>query len=99
MHVQICQGLYFIAYFILLLTGLAEACCARYGRGTGAINVRNVICSGTEESVTACTYNDIAVTFNHNNDVGVQCQQGWSYRFINKLINYVCHTLLQALNT
>ena len=86
-HVQIYQGLYFSAYFILLLTGVAVACCGRYGRGTGAINVRNVICSGTEESVTTCLYNDNAVTSNHNNDVGVQCQQGWSYRLINKQIS------------
>ena len=58
---------------------MAVACCSRYGRGTGAINVRNVTCSGTEENVTTCLHNDNAVpSSNHNSDVGVQCRQGWS---------------------
>ena len=59
-----------------ILTGVAVDCCDMYGKGTGVINIRNVGCSGTEENITTCAYSNITTPLSHQNDVGVQCQQG-----------------------
>ena len=57
-------------------TGEAVSCCSSYGKGTDAIHIRDVGCSGTERNVTACSYYNVTVPRRHDYDVGVQCQQG-----------------------
>ena len=52
-------------------------CCAYYGEGNGPILVNSVSCSGSEKTVTSCSYST-SIMFDHRYDVGVQCQQGFS---------------------
>ena len=47
-----------------------------YGEGSGAIHIRDVICSGSERSITSCNYITNTVLTSHAQDVGVECQQG-----------------------
>ena len=61
--------------------GVVGHCCGYYGEGSGAIHIAQVTCSGSERSITSCTYFDniqLVIT-SHTQDVGVECQQGESY--------------------
>ena len=49
---------------------------AHYGEGSGAVSIRDVMCSGTEHNITSCVYYNDTVDDSHSDDVGVQCQQG-----------------------
>ena len=58
------------------MIGVVHHCCGYYGEGSGAIHIRQVTCSGSEEDISSCTYiNNTDVTI-HAQDVGVECQQG-----------------------
>ena len=59
--------------------GGVPRCCGYYGEGSGPINVRVVSCNGSEANITSCSFVTTTV-FDHQNDVGVQCQQGQSFR-------------------
>ena len=58
--------------------GAVPRCCGYYGEGSGPINVRVVSCNGSEANITSCSFVTTTV-FDHQNDVGVQCQQGQSF--------------------
>ena len=73
--------------------GAVPRCCGYYGEGSGPINVRVVSCTGFEPNITSCSFVTTTV-YNHQNDVGVQCQQGQS--FLVKYINYVWEQLLYS---
>ena len=51
-------------------------CCGYYGQGNGRI-FGAISCSGAELNITNC--DRTSSQYNHQNDVGVQCQQGQSY--------------------
>ena len=54
-------------------------CCGYYGEGNGRI-FGAISCSGAEQNVTNC--DRTSFQYNHQNDVGVQCQQGQLHNFI-----------------
>ena len=56
-------------------TGAVPLCCGQYGEGSGSILVNSVSCSGYEETISSC-YVSTSTVFDHQNAVGVQCQQG-----------------------
>ena len=58
-----------------MLLGSFPRCCGYYGEGSGPIIVHTVSCSGTEANITLCSYLT-STLYDHENDVGVQCQQG-----------------------
>ena len=61
---------------VLIHAGVVTHCCSYYGEGSGAIHIQQVNCSGSERSITSCTYVDDTVLTSHTQDVGVECQQG-----------------------
>ena len=53
-----------------------EIPCCTFGEGNGPIHIHNVTCADSETIITDCNYlNNTAIT-SHQQDVGVQCQQG-----------------------
>ena len=61
---------------IFIHVGVVGRCCGYYGNGSAAIHFRQVNCSGSESSITSCSYFKNTVTRNLALDVGVECQQG-----------------------
>ena len=58
----------------LCLDGIAYAN-AYFGQGTGDIALQNVACSGTENTLLACSSNTIFDTScSHSEDAGVKCE-------------------------
>ena len=51
-------------------------CCGYYGEGNGRI-FGAISCNGAEPNVTNCDHT--SPQYNHQYDVGVQCQQGQSF--------------------
>ena len=56
--------------------GVYPQCCGYYGEGSGPILVSSVSCSGSEEDISSCSHSHFT-TYDHQYDVGVQCQQGY----------------------
>ena len=56
--------------------GVVPRCCGYYGEGNGDI-YGAISCSGVEQNITNCDHT--SSQYNHQNDVGVQCQQGQLY--------------------
>ena len=56
--------------------GAVPRCCGYYGEGSGPVLLQQVSCTGSEENITSCP-NLTSIIYNHQNDVGVQCQQGY----------------------
>ena len=45
--------------------------------GSGYVHLRGVSCVGSESSITQCSYTIVSsLNISHQQDVGVQCQQG-----------------------
>ena len=61
---------------MLFMIGVVHRCCAYYGEGSGTIHIREVVCHGSETSITKCDYLNNTVRTSHAQDVGVECQQG-----------------------
>ena len=55
---------------------MAIPCCDIFGEGNGPIHFYNVSCTGPETIITDCDYQNNTVITSHQQDVGVQCQQG-----------------------
>ena len=73
MHVVVYGVLIVVSYnSLLLLLGATALGSAYFGPGTGAINMDNVFCSGSEEQLTDCTFSE---THNcaHSEDASVIC--------------------------
>lgn len=56
--------------------GVSISCCNVFGEGSGPILIRSVTCVGSEANITHCNYLNNTIITNHQQDVGVQCQQG-----------------------
>ena len=46
---------------------------ATYGQGTGPVQLSQVLCSGSENSITSCPSSAVGVNCQHNQDAGVTC--------------------------
>ena len=46
---------------------------AAFGPGTGTIHYDNVACTGTEDAITTCVYDDNTNDCSHAEDAGVTC--------------------------
>ena len=46
---------------------------ARFGRGSGAIVLDNVACTGSEERLIYCPYDSHTADCSHSEDAGVRC--------------------------
>ena len=60
----------------LHFTGAIPFTNAHFGRGTGAILIERVSCTGNEQFLANCSNSGIGITSSycgHNRDVGVQC--------------------------
>lgn len=65
-----CRG-----YASHIITGAIARTNAFFGRGTGAIVLDNVQCTGSEPTLLSCTTNPIGNhNCAHNEDAGVECQ-------------------------
>ena len=60
--------------------GAVPYCCGYFDEGVGKILVQQVSCSGPEENVTSCSYSNSTLN-DHQYDMGVQCQQGYTYYY------------------
>ena len=58
--------------------GMEVPCCDTFGEGSGPIHIYSVTCVGSEENITDCSYLNDTVITSHQQDIGVQCQQGLS---------------------
>ena len=57
--------------------GAVIPCCGMYGVGTGAITMRDVVCSGTESRIINCMFSiEPGSVVNRRNDAQVQCKKG-----------------------
>ena len=93
---------YLILYPFASSNSLGEAvpCCSLYGRGTDAVHIQNVGCSGTEVNITSCRNDSISVPQSHDYDVGVRCQQGLYTRSLDvKHHGVSLHELYASLTT
>ena len=50
-------------------------CCDIFGEGSGPLYLHNVSCTGSETNLTDCEHS-VIMSNNHQQDVGVKCQQG-----------------------
>lgn len=69
---------------ITLYIGAQAFVNAQLGQGTGSIAIRQVGCTGTENSVFSCSYNTLTLFCSHSEDAGVKCNRGmftYSLRF------------------
>ena len=65
-----------LAFIAYNNTGVSIPCCNIFEEGSGPIRIHSVACVGSEDNITDCYYLNNTVTTNHQQDVGVQCQQG-----------------------
>ena len=55
----------------------AIICCDKYEMGSGNVHLGDVSCVGSESHITQCNYTIVSsLEISHQQDVGVQCQQG-----------------------
>ena len=57
----------------LLSQGAVARTGAYFGQGTGAVQITNLGCSGTEQFLENCTYTTPTSVCSHTNDAGVTC--------------------------
>ena len=73
--------------FIILLDGQATYN-AYFGKGTGAVALEQVACTGSETSLLSCPSNTIFQTgCSHSDDAGVICQGNLQYESIDLSYN------------
>ena len=60
-------------YILSLHTGAVAQCCAHYGQGSGPVQVQNIVCSGSEPTISECSHSGTP-GIDHSMDIGVQCQ-------------------------
>ena len=65
-----------LSNLVHLSKGEAVSCCREFGEGNKDVVIVDVECSGSEETVTTCTYLSVTEPVTHEQDVGVRCQQG-----------------------
>ena len=64
----------------------AISCCDEYDMGRESVHLSGVSCVGSEASITQCSYTIVSsLNVSHQQDVGVQCQQG-----IYNIIGHFC---------
>ena len=85
----------FCAIRFFIFKGIAVPCCDTYGKGSGMILIRDVTCDGSETNVTSCIYLNNTVLRSHQQDVGVQCEQGESNTYIKEI--YKCTIYMSVL--
>lgn len=63
-----------LSYLLQHATGAIPVANAHYGRGTGAILLDYVSCTGNEQFLANCTNNGVGITScGHYNGAGVKC--------------------------
>ena len=62
----------FISYINTLYIGVLAFSGAHFGAGTGAINLNDVQCSGSESNILDCSYNENS-DCTHEEDASVVC--------------------------
>ena len=68
--------LFIVLNYSYIHKGVEILCCDMFGEGSGPIHIHAVTCVGSETSITDCTYMTNTFISSHQQDVGVQCQQG-----------------------
>ncbi len=71
-----------LLYVCCLLDGIAKTQ-ATYGQGTGSIALTDVVCSGSEIQLLACSSSPIfdVGSCAHNEDAGVVCEGKLSFNY------------------
>ena len=76
MNLALTQSVHYFGNAVIVSSGAIPLSNAYFGRGTGAILIDYVSCTGSEQFLANCTNNGIGITSsfcNHNQDAGVQC--------------------------
>ena len=68
--------LFIVLNYSYIHKGVEIPCCDMFGQGSGPIHIHNMTCVGSETIITDCTYMINTVITSHQQNVGVQCQQG-----------------------
>lgn len=71
-------------------TGAIPFSNAYFGRGTGAILIDRVSCTGREQFLANCTHSGIGITSSfcgHDDDVGVQCPGNFVHNYTKPICN------------
>ena len=69
------DAIYIVDVLYTFLRIYVPRCCGYYGGGSGPIYIQSVSCLGSEANITSCS-NSASTTYDHQYDVGVQCQKG-----------------------
>ena len=56
-----------------------------FGQSTGPIHMSNVMCTGTEASITNCTFSTTHFC-DHSQDIGIYCQGMLNHKYIHMYV-------------
>ena len=76
MNLALTQSFHYFGNAVVVFSGAIPLSNAYFGRGTGAILIDHVSCTGSEQFLANCTNNGIGITSSfcsHYHDAGVQC--------------------------
>ncbi|RDD41199.1 Deleted in malignant brain tumors 1 protein [Trichoplax sp. H2] len=80
-------------------TAVRVRCCALFGKSTGPILLANINCTGTEQSLLQCTYENWTSSMTactHSKDVGIQCSD--DYCASSPCVSGSCNSLINGYN-